>query len=62
VVLGRNWQYSTLNLRADFSLSQNVIKSFVLIDALLSAGKKPDGSYSYTISGPLYSPTPTPAK
>lgn len=62
ITLGRNWQYSTLNLHATFNLSQTILKSFSLLDALLGAGKKPDGSFAYDISGPVYSPNPTPAK
>ncbi|MFL5812361.1 MAG: type II secretion system protein GspN [Bdellovibrionia bacterium] len=60
VVIGKNLPYSTLNIKTDFSLSQNVLKAFVLLDAILGPAKKADGSYSYTINGPLNSPNVVP--
>jgi type II secretion system protein N len=60
VIIGKNLPYSTLNLKADFSLSQNVLKAFILIDALLGPAKQPDGSYAYTLTGPLNSPNAVP--
>jgi type II secretion system protein N len=60
MVIGKNLPYSTLNIKTDFSLSQNVLKAFVLLDAILGPAKKADGSYSYTINGPLSSPNAVP--
>jgi type II secretion system protein N len=60
VVIGKNLPYSTLNLKTDFNLSQNVLKAFVLLDAILGPAKQADGSYAYTITGPLNSPNPVP--
>jgi type II secretion system protein N len=60
LTLGRQWESSTLNLKTRFSLSQNVMKSFALLDALLSAGKTGEGSYAFSMNGSLYSPVPTP--
>jgi type II secretion system protein N len=60
VVIGKNLPYSTLNLKADFSFSQTVLKAFVLLDAILGPAKMPDGSYSYTLTGPLNAPNATP--
>jgi type II secretion system protein N len=60
VTLGRNWDTSMLSVKAGFTLSQNILKSFSLIDALLGAGKQADGSYSYNLAGPLTSPIPAP--
>ncbi len=62
VTLGRQWESSMLNLTVQFGLSQKVLKSFGLIDALLGAGKQPDGTYSYQLTGPIVSPIPTPVK
>ena len=61
VTLAKQLEASTLNLKTHFSLSQNVLKAFVLLDALLSPGKLPDGSYSFNLTGPLSSPNPLPA-
>jgi type II secretion system protein N len=60
VMLGRNWDSSTLNGKVNFKLSDNILKAFVLIDALLGPGKQGDGSYSFTLNGPVTSPNPTP--
>ncbi|MCM2324116.1 MAG: type II secretion system protein GspN [Oligoflexia bacterium] len=61
MTLGRSWPSSTLNLKADFALSQTILKSFSLLEALLGMAKRPDGSYAYSIAGPLTAPIPTPA-
>jgi type II secretion system protein N len=58
--LGKNWYSSNLNLKAKFSLSESILKSFVLLDAILGIGKQPDGSYGFTITGPVTSPMPAP--
>jgi len=60
ILLGKSMDASTLNLKAHFSLSTGLLKAFPLIDALLGAGKQPDGSFVYTLAGPLDSPVPTP--
>lgn len=60
--LGKQWEASTLNVRAHFSLSPDVLKSFAILDALLGAGKNADGSYAFKITGPVYAPAPTPDK
>jgi type II secretion system protein N len=64
LTLGRTWPQSTLNAKADFSLSDTILKnpSLSLVDALLAQGKKPDNSYSYNLNGPLNSLAPSPAK
>ncbi|OFZ17922.1 MAG: type II secretion system protein GspN [Bdellovibrionales bacterium GWB1_55_8] len=51
---------STLDLKTRFSFSPAVLRSFALVEAMLAAGKQPDGSYSFLLKGPAYSPTPTP--
>lgn len=61
VLLGRNWDASTLNGRVNLKFSENVTKAFVLLDALLGAGKQPDGSYTFNLSGPMTSPQFLPA-
>ena len=59
ITLGKTLDSSTLNIKVKFSLSENVLKSFVILDAILSSGKQPDGSYLFTLKGPLLSPVPT---
>ena len=61
ILLGKTLQNSTMNLKAVFSLSQSLLKSFVLLDAILAQGKQPNGDYSYRLQGPLLSPNPIPA-
>lgn len=61
LVFGKSLQNSTCNLKANFSLSESLLKSFVLLDAILAQGKQPDGSYAYRLEGPLLSPNPIPA-
>ncbi|MCM2278705.1 MAG: type II secretion system protein GspN [Oligoflexia bacterium] len=61
VALGRSWPSSTLNLKAEFGLSQKLLKAYSLLDALLGAGKRADGSYAYAITGPISAPMPAPA-
>ncbi len=60
VVIGKNLPYSTLNLKADLSFSQNVLKAFILLDAIMGPAKQADGSYAYTLTGPLNSPNAAP--
>lgn len=62
VTLGKVIPYSTLNLKTTFNLSQTILKSFVLLDAILGGGKNADGSYSFAITGNLSSPNFQPAK
>ena len=56
VLLGRNWDSSNLNAKTNFRFSESVSKAFVLLDALLGAGKQTDGSYTFALSGPLSAP------
>jgi type II secretion system protein N len=56
VMLGRNWDTSTMNLKVNFKPSENLIKPFVFIDALLGAGKQGDGSYNCSLTGTMNSP------
>lgn len=60
ILLGKQWQSSTLNLRTRFNFSQKILKSFVLIDALLGAGKQGDGGYAFNLTGPILAPNPSP--
>lgn len=53
---------SQLNVKTEFTLSENILKAFVLLDALLGAGKQPNGSYAFQLMGPLNSPMPTPVR
>lgn len=54
--LGRFMNGSTLNLTAKFGLSENLMKSFSILDAILSQGKLADGTYRYQILGPVAGP------
>lgn len=60
LALGKQWESSTLNMKARFSISENLMKSFVLLDAILGGGKQPDGSYAFSLTGPLMAPVPAP--
>lgn len=61
-VLGRTWQTSNNNLKANISFSQNVLKAFLFLDALIGAAKQPDGSYGFVITGPMNNSTIAPNK
>lgn len=61
ITFGKVLPYSTLNLKTNFSLSQTILKSFILLDALLGNGKVADGSYSFVLSGNLSAPNFLPA-
>jgi type II secretion system protein N len=58
--LARQLGMSNANLKAEFFLSDNVLKSFVLLDALLGVGKQSDGSYAFTLTGPITAINPMP--
>lgn len=60
IQLGKTADATQLALKTKFSLSQNVLKSFVLLDALLVGGKQPDGSYAFAFNGPAFGALPTP--
>ncbi|MEO5970985.1 MAG: type II secretion system protein GspN [Bdellovibrionia bacterium] len=60
ITLAKQLEASQINLKLHFTFSENIMKSFVLLDALLGAGKQPDGSYSFVLTGPLMSPIPAP--
>ena len=62
VALGKQWASTVMNLKTNFSLSPSIKKSFVFVDALLAAGKQTDGSYTYNVSGAVFSPKATPQK
>lgn len=56
ITLSSTWEASQLNLQSKLRFSESVLKSLVLLDALLGAGKQPDGSYSIRLIGPIYAP------
>ncbi len=49
-----------LNLAANFEISPALKASFPFLDAILAAGKQPDGKYRYRLGGTLAMPAPTP--
>ena len=61
VTLGKFMEQSPLNLKAKFSLSQSILKSFSILDAFLGAAKQADGSFAYNLSGTMGSPLPQPS-
>ena len=60
IVLNRNLNSSTLNLRTGFSLSDRVKQSLALLDSIIGPAKKADGSYAYKLTGTFSSPFPIP--
>jgi type II secretion system protein N len=60
VTLGKQWESSTMNVKANFTLSPSILKSFVILDALLGAGKTGEGAYAFQLTGPLSNPIPAP--
>ncbi len=62
ITLTKQWESSTMNLKTRFSLSESILKSLVLLDAILGSGKQPDGGYSFSLSGPFFAPVAAPVK
>lgn len=60
VTLGKQWESSTLNLKTHFTLSENIMKAFILLDTILGSGKQLDGSYAFSLGGGVLTPFPTP--
>ena len=60
ITLAKQWESSLLNLKSHFSLSETMLKSFMILDLILSAGKQPDGSFAFSLTGPLDGPFPSP--
>lgn len=60
ITLAKTLSASTSNLHANFTLSQTLLKSFSLLEAILGNAKQPDGSFSYHLTGPLLAPNATP--
>ena len=60
IQLARVMDSSVLNIKTKFSLSQNITKAFVLIDAILGPAKQAGGGYAYTINGALGAPNAIP--
>ena len=59
IALGKQWSRASY-IKTRFSFSENVMRSFVLLDALLGQAKQADGSYAYGLSGPVAAPNATP--
>lgn len=62
LTLAKRLESSQMDLKTNFGFSENVMKSFILFETLLGAGKQSDGTYSYNLKGPLLAPVPTPMK
>lgn len=54
IQLGRTMDQSTLDLKTKFAFSEKIKSSFALLDALLSVGKQPDGSFACKFTGAVY--------
>lgn len=60
LTLAKQWQATKLDLKTQFSFSPTILKAFILLETILGAGKQPDGSFSFNLTGTLLSPTPSP--
>ncbi len=60
ITLGKTPETSTLNLKTNFAFSETILKSFMLLDALLGPGKQSDGSYSFALTGSVMNPISQP--
>jgi type II secretion system protein N len=60
ITLGKTVDLSSLNLKTKFSFSENLLKSFLLLDTLLGAGKQTDGSYAFQLTGTFANPISLP--
>lgn len=58
IILAQKLESSRLALTAKFSLGEKLKTSFAILDAILGAGKQPDGSYVVKIGGTLSQPNP----
>ncbi len=56
VSLAKVWDASSLDLKIRFGFSEALLKALVLVDSFLGPGKQPDGSYHYSLTGPINSP------
>ncbi|MFN7684311.1 MAG: type II secretion system protein GspN [Oligoflexia bacterium] len=56
ITLGKTLDSSQMDLKAMLRVSEAVNRAFFIIDAILGVGRKPDGSYSLSLNGPLYAP------
>lgn len=62
ITLGRRMNESTLDSTLTLSVSEKVLQSIPLLQALLGMAKQPDGNFAYKLSGPLLTPFPVPLK
>jgi type II secretion system protein N len=60
IMLGRNWDSSTLNAKVNVKLSDALTKSLFFVEGFLGPGKQGDGSYSFTLTGPVTAPNAVP--
>ncbi len=60
VTLASQLPQSRLNLKSRFTFSPVILKSFVFLDALLSAGKQSENTYAFALNGTFSFLTPTP--
>jgi type II secretion system protein N len=64
IVLKPRIEMSTLKLNAHFSFAPEYLdkSELFLIQSFIASAKQPDGSFKYTINGPLYSPSFDPVR
>lgn len=58
--LGRTIDASDIDVRVQLALAGEVAKTFALLDAILGNYKKPDGTYTFKLSGPITAAMPQP--
>jgi type II secretion system protein N len=62
LLLGKSWNEVTLDLKTQFKFSDAVKKAVPPLELFLTPGLGADGSYQYSLSGPLSAPNPQPIK
>jgi len=62
IQLGRRLNDSTIDSTLRLTVSEKLLQSIPLLQALLGMAKQPDGTYAYKLSGSLLTPFPVPLK
>jgi type II secretion system protein N len=62
IKLGKTWNTSSLQTTVKVNFSEKFMKSFFFLSALLANGKQEDGSYAFSITGPVSSASLAPLK
>jgi len=62
IQLGRRLNDSSIDSTLKLTVSEKLLQSIPLLQALLGMAKQPDGTYAYKLSGSLLTPFPVPLK